>query len=167
MPRGAVLIRRSAAPLIAAAALTALTALAVTGCDRQVAVTAPTPPPDALAVCGRLFAALPETLAGVPRRTVTPDPATTAAWGDTPIVLRCGVPRPPGLTSTAQVTRVEGADGSAVDWFPEQFTRGTRFTTSGRAVYVEVTVPEGYAGRAGGLTELGAAINAADPITPA
>lgn len=70
---------------------------------------------DELARCEALVAALPEELAGLSRRTVTPAAALGAAWGDPPVVLSCGVPQdtiPP--TAPCQV-----ADG--VGWYiPEE-----------------------------------------------
>jgi len=69
--------------------------------------------------------------------------ALTAAWGATPVVLRCGVGRPGALTATSQLTTVDG-----VDWLPERLQHGVRFTAIGRVAYVEVTVPDRL--RAGG-----------------
>jgi hypothetical protein len=112
-------------------------------------------------VCSALQHALPSTVAGQSAREPTPSSDLTAAWGDPPIVLRCGVPAPAGLTPTSQVTNVNG-----VDWYPEQLTGGYRFTATGRKAYVEVTVPSQYASFAGGLTQIGPAILAADPLTP-
>ena len=47
---------------------------------------------------------------------------------------------------------------NGIDWLPEQLSNGYRFTTSGRAYYIEVTVPSDYAPEAGVLTAV------ADPI---
>ena len=96
--------------------------------------------------------ALPRTVAGQDRRTTTPE-GLTAAWGDPPIVLRCGVPRPAALMPTSQLVTVDG-----VDWFAEPLSNGYLFTTYGRAAYVEVAVPSAYQPPAAVLTELAAAV---------
>ncbi len=119
-------------------------------------MSAPTPDAASAEVCARVAAALPGTLAGAERRTVTPAAPTTAAWGDPPIVLRCGVPRPAALQPTSVLADVDG-----VSWFPEQLTAGSLFTTYGRQAYVEVAIPQDYQ-PATVLGELAAAV-AADP----
>lgn len=144
------------------AALAGGLGLLLSGCSAAVSVTPPAvPSPPVAAVCAALQKALPDTLAGQPRRDTTPTSSLTAAWGDPPIVLRCGGPAPPGLTPTSQVTNVNG-----VDWFPEPLTAGYRFTTTGRTAYVELVVPTRYAAQAGGLTQIAPAILATDPVTP-
>lgn len=55
---------------------------------------------------------------------------------------------------------------NGVEWFPEPLTAGYRFTTTGRTANVQVDVPTQYASQAGGLTQIGPAVLAADPITP-
>lgn len=136
--------------------------LLLSACSSQLSVTPPPQPgADVAAVCASLQHTLPTTVAGQSARETTPTSALTAAWGDPPIVLRCGVPAPAGLTPTSQVTSVNG-----VDWYPEQLTAGYRFTATGRTAYVEVTVPSQYASQAGGLTQIGPAVLAADPVTP-
>ena len=132
--------------------------LLLAGCSQAVAITPPAPDPTAAAACAKLAAALPATVAGQDRRDTAPDSDLTAAWGDPPIVLRCGVARPTGLTQTAQVTSIDG-----VDWYPQERTAGYVFTTSGRVAYVELAVPSTYGSQAGGLPDLGAAITAAVP----
>ena len=79
---------------------------------------------------------LPTELYGQPARSTVPVDGTTAAWGDPPIVLRCGVPRPAELTPTSTLVEVEG-----VSWYPEELSAGYRFTSTGREANVEVTVP--------------------------
>lgn len=120
-------------------------------------MTPPTPDAATQDVCSALSARLPDTVAGLDRRTTTPPTSNTAAWGDPPIVLRCGVPRPAALTATSQLYTVDG-----VDWFPEALTEGTLLTTYGRTAYVEVTVPRTYPAGAA-VSDLTAAITAADP----
>lgn len=80
------------------------------------------------------------------RRDVEPAQAAAVAWGDPPIVLRCGVDRPRRLQPTSLCTVVND-----VGWYAESEGRpldGTVppqgpvvFTTVGRSPYIEVTVP--------------------------
>ena len=111
------------------------------------------------AVCARVTAALPQSVAGQDRRATTPQ-GPTAAWGDPPIVLRCGVPRPAALTPTSQLLTVDG-----VDWFAEPLTGGYLFTTYGREANVEVAVPAAYAPESGPLADLAAAVAASVPVS--
>lgn len=101
---------------------------------------APASPAAAGDSCDALVRLLPQRLQGAQRRTATPDPGTTAAWGDPPITLVCG-----------------GASGSPRD---ETFAvDGLRFaihdvgpahtwTTLDRAPAVTVTVPDRYENQA-------------------
>ena len=104
---------------------------------------------------------LPQTVVGVTSRTTDPPSALTAAWGDPAITLRCGVPRPAGLQPTSQLISIDD-----VDWFAEELTAGYRFTTVGRAAYVEVTVPDDYKPEAAPVTELSAVVADSVPTEP-
>ncbi len=66
------------------------------------------------------------------------DPVSPAvrAWGDPPIVARCGV-NPPGPTTDDCLT----VDG--VDWVATPLSDGTRFVTYGRDPAIEVLIPRG------------------------
>ncbi len=122
--------------------------------ERPVRIAVPAPPPaDIARACAALHDALPGELDGQGRRRVTTDSPLVAAWGDPPIVLRCGVPVPAAYQPTGQVITVNG-----VDWFPEQLTRGYVFTTVGRVANVEVTVPDAYAPEADPLVDLAGAV---------
>jgi hypothetical protein len=70
-------------------------------------------------------------------------------------VLRCGVPAPLGLTAVSQCTEVDG-----VGWFAQQRAGDIRFTTIGRSVNVELTVPNDYRPQADALVDVTAAIKA-------
>jgi hypothetical protein len=120
-----------------AVGMAALT-LAAAGCTGQVAVSPPPPPaPQAARACAALAQALPAELDPIgARRKVTPASQLTAAWGDPPAALRCGVDRPRALTATATLVTVNG-----VDWFAEELTQGSLMTTVGRVANVELTVP--------------------------
>lgn len=133
--------------------------LVLGGCARDVSVTPPPASTSAAGVCTALASALPASVAGTQRRTVTPATTTTAAWGDPPIVLRCGVARPGAFLPTSLVTTVDG-----VEWFAERLTAGTLFTATGRTVYVEVAIPSAYE-PAAVLTDLAGAITSTDPAT--
>jgi hypothetical protein len=85
--------------------------------------------------CARLADALPAELDGRDRRETSPASVRTAAWGDPPVVLRCGVPRPPGLTGS-EVVVVDG-----VGWVLAERPAAYVFTTSDLATYVQVRVP--------------------------
>jgi hypothetical protein len=86
--------------------------------------------------CGRLHDALPGSLDGRDRAGTRPSSTRTAAWGDPPVVLRCGVGRPAGLIATSQVVEVDG-----VEWFLTEPAPPYVFTTVGRGTYLQVRVP--------------------------
>ncbi len=69
------------------------------------------------------------------RREVTPNSPLTAAYGDPPVGVRCGVPQPAGLGPEALLITVDD-----VDWFAEELSSGWRMTTVGRVAAVEITV---------------------------
>lgn len=61
--------------------------------------------------CQRLLRALPRHVSDQPRRPVTGS-TYAAAWGDPPIVLRCGVGRPRGYDRFSACQTANG-----IDWF--------------------------------------------------
>ena len=130
----------------------------VAGCAGPVQVAEPTLDPPGRATCDAVLAALPDQVLESTTRPTRPG-VLSRAWGDPAIVLRCGVPDPPGLTPTSECVEVNG-----VGWFREQAEGGTLFTTIGRAVAVEVGVPAGYAPEVDVLVDLAAAIDAHDPL---
>lgn len=137
-----------------------LSLVGLSGCGRQVAVTAPSDPPTA---CRELQANLPDTLDGAGRRPTTPDSPATAAWGEPPLVMRCGVPRPPALEPTSVLLDVD-----SVGWLPEPLEAGTLFTsvdwpTSEQPVYVEIAIPDAYAAPGSIVADLTAALTATTP----
>jgi hypothetical protein len=90
--------------------------------------------------CTALTAALPDTLGGLPRRTIAhaEDPSLTgvAGWGEPAVVLRCGVPTPAELTCTAALQVVDG-----VAWLPLSAGGDTTYFLVDRSVRVALTVP--------------------------
>ncbi len=137
-------------------------AYALSSCAGQaVDVDPPPAAPRTASVCAELSDRLPDTvLREEDRRATTPVSELTAAWGDPGIVLRCGVTRPAGLTPTSQILAV-----NHVDWLAEELPDGYRFTSIGRAAYVEVQVPDDYAPEVDPLVYLADAVKAAVPLT--
>jgi len=140
--------RSSSAAFVPAASrsLCAVLALTATACTSPVAVDPPEGDPDTVPVCRLLVTDLPDEVDGQEARDVEPDDALVAAWGDPPIVLRCGVERPPWLQPTSFCFVIND-----VGWYAEDAggpLDGTTapqgevvFTTIGRSPYVEITVP--------------------------
>jgi hypothetical protein len=99
-----------------------------------------TPPPAApaatTALCARLLGALPTTLARHPARAVSAAPDRVVAWGEPPVVLRCGVPPVTVPPDTNKQFEING-----VRWFAEARGSVVVFTTTDRTAPVEVTVP--------------------------
>lgn len=93
------------------------------------------------------------------RREVTPASPLTAAWGDPPVVVRCGVPVPSALKPESLLVTV-----NSVDWFPEELTGGAVITTVGRKVALELTVPAKQGNAPEVAVELAAAIKSLDPL---
>jgi hypothetical protein len=114
------------------------------------------------AVCGRLAAALPAKVDDLRRRRTDPTVTTVAAWGDPPVVLRCGVGLPSGLTATSQLSGV-----NEVDWYVDEQPTQRVWTTFARAANVEVTIPNPHDPAVGPVVDLAAAIKSTDPkVTP-
>jgi len=108
------------------------------------------------AICARLGDRLPTHLDGHRSRVVTPASSLTHAWGDPPIVLRCGVPTPSGYSPTS----VQTADVDGVRWFQQVGPTAVRWTAVRHGANVELVVPTSYDAQGGLLVELGAAIRA-------
>jgi hypothetical protein len=135
--------------------------LLVSACGNgPVEVETPDLEGEAARTCEALLDALPATVDGVERRDVEPAGTPAAAWGDPAIVLRCGVPMPEDFDEFAACQETEG-----VGWFiPEEQLTGDReqitMTTIGRAVNVEVSLPEEHWPPANAMVDLAPAINA-------
>ncbi|GAA4530145.1 DUF3515 domain-containing protein [Amycolatopsis samaneae] len=93
--------------------------------------------------CAAMMGAVPTEIVSsgkklTPRTLADPAPPATIAWGDTdPIVLRCGLERPPELVPTAQLRLVNG-----VNWLPVAGAGSTTWYAVDRAVYLALTVPD-------------------------
>ncbi|HEY2166335.1 MAG TPA: DUF3515 domain-containing protein [Jatrophihabitantaceae bacterium] len=131
---------------------------AATGALPAVTVPAPPPNPGADTPCTAVIGHLPLTLAGLAARPARSTWPYVVAWGNPAIVLRCGVPRPPGLVPGSDAFTA-GIDG--VFYWVDHEKSDTVFIAIDRAVYIEVTVPTQYAG--GPLAPISDAITKALP----
>jgi hypothetical protein len=96
------------------------------------------------AACEALVEDLPDTLSGELRRSVDPEDALGAAWGDPAYVLTCGVPEPADYEPTAECNVIEG-----VGWYvPDDQLSDPRVDATPIALsltpHVEVRVPSRY-----------------------
>lgn len=137
-------------------ALTACGPAASTGDASSSAAASPTvlrePTPDArtATACASVMAALPRTVDGLSRDSLT---QYTAQWGGSTVTLRCGVPRPAALAADSRCDEVDD-----IGWFTQQDARHYTFTTIGRAGYVEVTVLLSHQPAANALVDLSSAV---------
>jgi hypothetical protein len=136
--------------------------MAVGGCGSDaVEVDAPGLSGRAAEACEDLVADLPETVADLPRRSVTPEGAAGAAWGDPAIVLTCGVGEPEGYVPEGPCTVVDG-----VGWYiPEDQLMASgdadlTMTTLFREVDVEVFLPSDHWPPATALADLSGVVAA-------
>ena len=136
-------------------------ALLLGGCgDDTVAVDAAAPAEKDREACRALLDALPDRIADQERRTVEPEDAWGAAWGDPAIVLTCGGPEPSDFKRIATCATVNG-----VDWFtPEEQLESpdpveVTMTTVYREQYVEVRMPAEYWPPATTLADLSDAVS--------
>jgi hypothetical protein len=107
--------------------------------------------------CATLVAALPTELVSgqktLRRLTLAESaPPATQAWGDQlgdPVVLRCGLARPPELAPTSKLVDVSG-----VRWLPVEGNGAVTWYLVERAVYVAITQPaDGGTGALQGISE--------------
>ncbi len=126
------------------------------------------------APCARLLAALPgELISGgqrlARRQLAAPAPPGVLAWGgqqansgrpsEHPVVLRCGVGRPAGLTPTSELLDVSG-----VQWLQQPGQGASTWVVVDRPVYVTLRLPEGIG--SGAIQETSAAVTAILPARP-
>ncbi|HEX6338712.1 MAG TPA: DUF3515 domain-containing protein [Jiangellaceae bacterium] len=114
--------------------------------------------PGADRACAPLLGDLPEVVSDAVTRDVEPAELPVAAWGQPPIVLRCGVGLPPEYQPDAVLTEIDG-----VAWFPVEGVGGQFFATVDREPIVEVAVPDDY-DPATVLGDLGPSIAANVPL---
>jgi hypothetical protein len=148
---------------VAPAALgVALLATSLTGCQQALHVEPPALSGATAYSCATLHGRLPDEVDGHTVTALDPRSPYTAGWGQPTIVWRCGVPAPAALTPTSETVVVDG-----VQWFPEKLTDGYLFTTVGRELNVEVSVPSAYQPEAGALVDLSASIAQQVPLATA
>lgn len=139
----------------------ALSGLAVIGAacaEPPLSVDSPSVSGAASRQCGALVEAAPDTVAGAEQREVESS-GVALAWGEPPVIVRCGVPVPSALAPGARCDTVD-----EVDWFTRRRDDGYVFATIGRAVTVEVLVPSSYEPPADALVDLGAAVRSTVPV---
>ncbi|WP_392508509.1 DUF3515 family protein [Naumannella halotolerans] len=127
--------------------------LALTGCSGAVQAADPELSAEAVETCAKVMSELPETVDGQPRRDTEPG-RWTAAWGKPAIVLTCGAELPASAGPDAQCFEVNG-----VGWYAEEAEPGWVFTTLGRTVPVQVSVPSEHSPEADALVDLAQTIN--------
>ena len=136
-------------------ALLAVGAVAcLAGCGGgPVPVDSPTLPRAAATACSALIEALPGTVGDEQRREV--DGRFGAAYGDPPILVRCGVSRPAEL-----MTDCLSVNG--VDWYFQGEGKQDRIAwTVGREPVVQVRIPARYGVSADPLVDVGPAVERA------
>ncbi|TKG72027.1 DUF3515 domain-containing protein [Prauserella endophytica] len=140
-----------AAAVLAAALAVAVAVLGVLSSgDDEGTETGPLPlvsipaPKSGSPECAKVIEAAPgelessgETLAR--RELAQPAPPATVAWGtDNPVVLRCGLERPPELTPTSYLRQING-----VRWLEVPGEGAATWYVVDRPVYLALTVPAG------------------------
>jgi len=113
-----------------------LCAGALAACSSTVEVTAP--PQAGTAACTAAAARWPATISGQERVETTAGTESVAAWGDPPVIARCGV-------SELGPTTEQCLDVDGVDWVVREASDGAVLTTFGRDPAIEVLVPDAYA----------------------
>jgi hypothetical protein len=126
----------------------------------------PVPAPAAgTPACGTLLGAVPTDLTSngallKVRELASPAPPATMAWGSTdPLVLRCGLDRPPELTPSAQLRLVNG-----VQWLQVPGEGASTWYVVDREVYAALTVPDSAG--TGPLQEISDTVAAKLPARP-
>lgn len=118
--------------------------------------------------CTALLHNLPATLSDGSaslhaRPLAKPAPVAAAAWGGTtgdPVVLRCGIERPPELTPTSPVVDIDG-----VKWFQISADGASTWYAVDRSATVALTLPGNVSGT-GPIQDVSQAIIAAMPQVP-
>jgi hypothetical protein len=113
--------------------------------------------------CTKVLEHVPVQLHGLDPRVVHPTPATpfVVAWGDPPVVLRCGVDRPADLEPGSGAQFILGGNRAGPFYDVQRAGSANVWTTVDRAAYISITVPTEYA--AGPLPPLSRAIAKALP----
>lgn len=126
-----------------------LIALALGGCAADPVPVA-TPPPADEQACRTLISALPVTVDGTDE---TARSEFAVAWGDPPIVLKCGAEVPTSFEPASEMLVI-----NEVSWFAEERPAGYLFTAMGRTPLVSVQVPDTHQPEVNPLVDLAAAV---------
>lgn len=105
----------------------------------------PTVTASAMGTCRILIRTLPATLDGLDRNRPASRPPFVLAWGKPPIVLQCGVARPPQLKPYSTAQLIGSGRDLSVNWLPVPRSTATEWTIIDRSVYIRLTVPDSYA----------------------
>ena len=135
--------------------------LLAAGCGPPLLHVNPPNPANAVRVaCSRLVDHLPNQLDNLNSRLVSPRSPLVHAWGDAhPVVLRCGVPEPPGYDPNSPST----AAVNGVSWFQQVYGDRVVWTAVRKTANVELTVPTSYDAQGGFLVDIGTAVAATIP----
>lgn len=119
------------------------------------------------AECTELMGNLPENLGDYTRAELRdPAPEATAAWQPTegePVVMRCGLPRPPEFNQASPLSVVDGVQWFEISGAAQGIEASTWYAVD-RGVYVALTVPNGSGPTP--LQDASAAITQALPQQP-
>jgi len=96
------------------------------------------------AACEAVVEDLPDTLAGELRRSVDPDDALGAAWGDPAYVLTCGVAEPSDYEPTAECSVIKGVGWYVPDDQLSDLGEDASPVALSLSPLVEVEVPADY-----------------------
>ncbi|MCA1007525.1 DUF3515 domain-containing protein [Rhodococcus hoagii] len=119
------------------------------------------------AECTTLMNDLPENMGDYTRAELRdPAPEATAAWqpdeGE-PVVMRCGLPRPPEFNQASPLSVVDGVQWFEISGAPQGIEASTWYAVD-RGVYVALTVPNGSGPTP--LQDASAAVSKALPQKP-
>ena len=124
--------------------LVSAAAVVLSGCggDDLPAVAVTAVPSPVSAACQRFHNALPGDLGDdLPRRDTLPEAQGIAAYGDPPVVVRCGAP-----ATTAYEQGDPLYDVNGVDWFAEEGADAVTWSLPRAFVNVRVVMPRAWTG---------------------
>jgi hypothetical protein len=122
-------------------------------------INPPVPANAVVATCARLVDSLPNVLEGLNSRVVSPRSPLVHAWGDRPVVVRCGVPKPADYDPNSPSTTVV----NGVSWFQAIGTKIVTWTAVRKTANIELSVPTSYDEQGKFLVDIGSAISATLP----
>jgi hypothetical protein len=113
-----------------------------------VSVAAPPHGSAEAAACTKVLEQLPVQLGSLPGRVVHtyPDSPYAVAWGDPPVVLRCGVDRPKDLRPGSSTEFFTNGPAAGPYYDVSSANGANVWTTVDRAPYISIEVPAKYQG---------------------